>query len=181
MTWIQTYTGIAFDLIDPQPGMVEIKDIAHALAHQCRFMGHTGRFYSVAEHSLLVAERVPPEDAFEGLMHDATEAYCADLAAPIKRLPDLAGYRRFEKLIRGVIALRFGLQPELPPSVVEADLRMLMTEVREMHRPPPKKWGVPFEPYPDIRILYLDPHEAEKVFLQRYRTLWVDEEDTGAA
>lgn len=181
MTWIQTYTGRAFDLVDPQPDMVEILDIAHALAHQCRFMGHTASFYSVAEHSLLVSDRVPRGDAFEGLMHDAAEAYCVDLAAPIKRLPGLAGYCEYEKQVRAVIAARFGLKPALPSSVVEADLRMLMTEAKLMHRPPPKDWGVPHEPYSDVSVFYFPPLEATAAFLERFRDFWVVEEDTGAA
>ena len=49
-------------LIDPfsmtaSDGLFDIVEIAHALANQCRYSGHTRRHYSVAEHSLLV-ERV---------------------------------------------------------------------------------------------------------------------------
>lgn len=170
MTWIQTYTGKAFDLINPQPDMIDIVDIAHALAHQCRFMGHTREFYSVAQHSILVSQQVPPEHALEGLLHDAAEAYCVDLAAPIKRLPDLEGYCRYEKLVRGVAAIKFGLAPELPREVVVADMRMLMTEAKLLHKTP-QDWGVPAEPYPDLEINPLPPDVAEAMFLASFREL----------
>lgn len=66
--------------------------IAHALGMLCRFNGNTRRFYSVAEHSCLVADlmdQIVGGDPFEGLMHDAAEAYLSDIPTPFKRLlPD---------------------------------------------------------------------------------------------
>ena len=81
---IITFTGKIIDPINPDPEDIDIRDIAHSLSQQCRFTGHTSEFYSVAEHSVLVSEAVPARDAALGLMHDATEAYLADLAKPIK-------------------------------------------------------------------------------------------------
>ena len=60
--WILTYSGIEFWPLDPRPEDVRIEDIAHALSMQCRFAGHCDRFYSVAEHSIRVADLVPRED-----------------------------------------------------------------------------------------------------------------------
>jgi len=59
MSWILTYSGTRFELIMPTGAMVKPQDIAHALAHLCRFNGHTREHYSVAQHSLLVADLVP--------------------------------------------------------------------------------------------------------------------------
>ena len=58
--WIQTYTGKAFDLLNPTPEMVEVTDIAHHLALINRFTGATAVPYSVAQHSVLVSQVVPP-------------------------------------------------------------------------------------------------------------------------
>ena len=55
--WIMTFTGRKFWVLDPQPEDVNIIDIAHALAMKVRFNGHVSRFYSVAQHSVLVAEQ----------------------------------------------------------------------------------------------------------------------------
>lgn len=56
-------SGNYFDLQDPSASRFEVSDIAHALSNICRFTGHTQRFYSVAEHSVICSHMVPPEDA----------------------------------------------------------------------------------------------------------------------
>ena len=53
--WMQTATGGVFWPVDPRPEDVEIEDIAHALSLICRYCGHVREFYSVAQHSVLVA------------------------------------------------------------------------------------------------------------------------------
>lgn len=84
MPTILTYTGRKFDLLNPDPSMICIEDIAHALSLKCRWGGHTSRFYSVAEHSLNVMSRVSEAAKFEALLHDAAEAYLGDIASPFK-------------------------------------------------------------------------------------------------
>ncbi|MEM7200275.1 MAG: phosphohydrolase [Planctomycetota bacterium] len=86
--YIETYTGRRFYITDPAPDF-NIQDIAHALSLTCRYGGHCKRFYSVAEHSVLVArimEHCAFGDPLEGLLHDATEAYVGDMPAPFKHL-----------------------------------------------------------------------------------------------
>ena len=56
--WLQTWSGRMFWPLDPRDDEVDICDIAHALAHQCRFGGHCRRFYSVAEHCVLLSHAV---------------------------------------------------------------------------------------------------------------------------
>ena len=86
--WIHTQYG-RFNLHDPS---FDERAIAHALGQLTRYNGHGAKFYSVAEHSLMVAglmQSLGFGDPFEGLMHDATEAYLSDIPAPFKRqLPD---------------------------------------------------------------------------------------------
>ena len=116
--WIRTYTGKKFHFLDPQSDEIDITDIAHSLSMQCRFTGHTRFHYSVAQHSVLVAwwlERAGFDDRtqFAGLMHDAAEAYIADLSRPIKGLPGLVGYREIEQQIAAAINRKFDcFQPE---------------------------------------------------------------------
>jgi hypothetical protein len=83
---IETVTGRLFDYHAP---VIDIDDVAHGLAHACRFAGHTSRFYSVAEHSVLVANIVhaeAPHIALAALWHDAHEAYMGDLPTPLKAI-----------------------------------------------------------------------------------------------
>lgn len=59
--WMQTYSGRKFWPVDPRPEEVFIEDIAHALSMICRFGGHSLVFYSVAQHSVLVARNLKRE------------------------------------------------------------------------------------------------------------------------
>ena len=56
---IRTASGLYIDPLNPDPDCINIDDIAHALSNQCRFSGHTSRFFSVAEHCLNVASMLP--------------------------------------------------------------------------------------------------------------------------
>lgn len=53
--WMQTYGGMKFWPLDPDPDRIIIEDIAHALSNICRYGGHARKFYSVAEHSIHVS------------------------------------------------------------------------------------------------------------------------------
>jgi hypothetical protein len=72
--WMQTFTGRRFWPLDPRGEDVLIEDIAHALSLLTRYGGHCTRFYSVAEHSVLLARAATPENALWLLLHDASEA-----------------------------------------------------------------------------------------------------------
>ncbi len=85
--FILTYTGKQFLYDEVTPDVIDIRDIAHSLSQLCRYTGHTNLFYSVAQHSLLVSEKMPggPAAKLVGLLHDAAEAYTGDLASPLKK------------------------------------------------------------------------------------------------
>ena len=107
--WIETYTGIAFYPLDPRVSEINIDDIAHSLSLKTRFNGHCDQFYSVADHSIRVANKVHFLDEFakfttleernalcrRALLHDAAEAYLCDIPAPIK--PHIKGFNLIEK------------------------------------------------------------------------------------
>lgn len=172
--WILTYTGKRFDLLNPKPEDVCMEDIAHALAHINRFTGHCKRAYSVAEHSLHVSQRVPPDHEVYGLMHDAAEAYCGDVSRPLKRAAGMEAYKGIENGILRAIWLRFDLQmigwpigPWIPPSVNEADLRMLMTEKRDLMPTAAHQWYDTGEPYEFfIPSFYVNPMVIKEQFLE---------------
>ncbi|MBF0180285.1 MAG: phosphohydrolase [Magnetococcales bacterium] len=164
--WIQTYTGLRFWPTDARPDEVEIRDVAHALAMLCRFNGHCRRFYSVAEHSVHVSRIVPPEDALWGLLHDASEAYLADLPRPLKRL--MPAYREREAALTRVIARRFGLPEAIPATVELADGVLLATEKAALMGPEPAPWE-PLPPALDPAMIRAwDPLAAERAFLERF-------------
>ena len=111
--WIQTYTGRKVDLLAPLPGQFDPVDITWHLAHLCRFTGATHRFYSVAEHSVLVCQHVmqltnDPDTHRAALLHDGTEAYLGDVSRPLKKL--LPTYMGIEHAFEEIITRRFALK-----------------------------------------------------------------------
>jgi uncharacterized protein len=151
--WLQTHTGVAFELDAPTADMVRAYDIAFALSHQSRFFGHAGP-YSVGQHCLLVCNRVAQATddrdlALAALLHDAAEAYCGDIASPLKRMLGSV-YREIEDRVARAIAEAFGFDSALlkHPLIVEADLRALATEARDLMVAPPKDWGLPAQAVP---------------------------------
>ncbi len=168
---IRTFTGRLVDPCAPQPEEIDINDIAHALSLTCRFLGHAYRFYSVAQHSVLVSELVPPRDALWGLLHDAAEAYLCDLPAPVKRAPQMWFYRTSEALLIRAIACRFGLPPEAPESVKQADSVALATEFRDVTTADDPGWIISecgCEPLKDLHIVPCSAQVAENRFRHRF-------------
>ncbi|MBW2672339.1 MAG: phosphohydrolase [Deltaproteobacteria bacterium] len=127
--WIETYTGIKFYPLRPRVSDIRPEDIGHALSMICRFNGHCHQFYSVAEHCVRVAALLPPRLQLGGLLHDAAEAYIADLSRPVKH--QLAGVADIEHAILDVILARFGA-PYDRDLVKWADNVMLATEARDL-------------------------------------------------
>jgi len=172
MTWIPTYSGRRVHPLDLRPEDIEVIDIGHALGNLCRFNGQCTAFYSVAQHSALVASILPGPLALCGLLHDAAEAYLADIVTPVKR--QLRGYAEAENRAWRAIADRFGLPYTMPARVGAADLVLLATERRDLVVPDhgdhewPHIAGV--EPMPE-RIHPLPPAEAKTQWLMLFDEL----------
>lgn len=170
--WMQTFTGRKiYPEMPEHPGNeIVIEDIAHALAHICRYGGHAARFYSVAEHSVLVSRYCPPEFKLDGLLHDATEAYLGDIIAPIKRNPKFAHYKELELRWSARIAKTFGTNPVEPAAVKQIDLAILHDERRALRTMPPQDWWGT-ENGLHCEISCLDPQGAKGVFLNTFDEL----------
>jgi hypothetical protein len=86
--WMQHANGRGIDLLNPRVEDVDWNNIATSLSLLCRYTGHMKSlddFYSVAQHSVLVADLLHPSVAIYGLLHDAHEAFFGDDATPKKR------------------------------------------------------------------------------------------------
>jgi len=181
MSWIQTFTGKKFFPLSPRAEDVDIRDVAHALSLTCRFTGHCREFYSVAQHSVLTVGVVrgrllknlkerPPDKRFllSALLHDAAEAYMADIARPVKR--QLAGVEEIEERLLKTVAERFGAYWPLPPAVKWADNVMLVTERRDLMAETAEDWGLREKPLRK-RIEAWPPRRAEAEFLELFDVL----------
>lgn len=170
MPWMTTYTGKSFNYHQFDPANVCIADIAHALSMQCRFNGHTKKFYSVAEHSMWMSFMVPEELEVWALFHDAAEAYISDLPRPLKQL--LPEYRMIEMQVEEAIITRLGLTKhishKIETQVKRADLRMLATEREQLLLPSSDVWSCLHgtESY-KLQLSCLSPEAAEAGFLAR--------------
>lgn len=160
--WIQTYSGKAFVPMDPKARDVCLDDIAHALSMQCRYAGHCRRFYSVAEHCVLMSREVSVENQLWALMHDASEAYLVDVPRPLK--PFLVGYKEIETKCMGVIAKRFGLKGDIPEEVKRADNAILRDECEQNMSTPPADWNLPPAGL-GVTLQFWSPERAKAEFL----------------
>lgn len=170
-TCISTYGGDFFDFHNPEGHDYDIKVIAHSLSNLCRFNGHSNKFYSVAEHSVLVSRLVPPQYALIGLLHDASEAYCGDVSSPLKRL--LPDYRRIEERVQQAISVHFGLPKVWPEDIHLADKRLYLTERKTITNSTDALWHTDLEPA-DILVAGMDPKNAKAFFLSRYKEVTSD-------
>lgn len=110
MSQIMTRSHIMFDPLAPDPALIDITDIAHALSMLCRANGHFKSFYSVGQHCINCCN----EAAARGwsrrvqlacLLHDASEAYLSDVTRPVKQ--EIPRYREIEEPLQDAIWLKF--------------------------------------------------------------------------
>ena len=163
-------SGAYFDFLKPDPETISINDIGWALAYTCRFGGQSLHFYSVAQHSVLVSQIVPPELAMAGLLHDASEAYVGDVVKPLKQL--LPDFEAVEDRVERAVADRFNLPFPMPYEIKHADLRLLRTEQRDLTSGNKHNWSGldKYEPLAE-RINPLPANDAAKLFFDRFDEL----------
>ena len=195
-TAIQTRRGRIFDLANPSPGAIDPYDIASSLSKLCRFNGHTREFYSVAQHSVLVALRAGElaegieehETMRWGLLHDAHEAYTGDFTRPLKKLLETGPValakgdrnvfplRPVQGRIDAAILARFGVQVNAAAEslINRADIHVLAAERRDVMEPG-LEWGELAGIAPAFgaaRIQPLDPARAFMLFEQVFDNLF---------
>ena len=135
--YMETYTGHRFDPTLATVADIFIEDIAHALALQNRYNGHTAGPLSVARHSLWVAHEVELACGHDrlltltGLLHDAAEAYLGDIIRPLKHRPWAKGYLEMEARMEAVISEKFRLPFPFPEEIKAADVTVTATRERE--------------------------------------------------
>lgn len=159
-----TAHGRKFWPLDPRPEEIHIDDIARALSMQCRWGGQVRRFFSVAQHCVMVSEHCS-EYPVRAFLHDAAEAYLVDVPSPIKK--HLHGYEEIEKALLRAIGERFAVSDldVMPAAVHREDGRALATEHRDVRTPcdfcapDARPWVEP--------IFAMSQPMAERAFLQR--------------
>jgi hypothetical protein len=177
---VRMASGRDVPLHGPCPADIDLRDIAHHLAQINRFNGAPHVPYSVAQHSVLVAQilqgrRQPPDVVLLGLLHDAHEAYQGDIITPVKqRLFGLAeaavsNWDDLTTSFDAAILARFGLAPDASQrrEVMLADMTALATEWRDLM---PGPCPVAAAPLPSP-VRPLNWSRAEDRFVDCYNSL----------
>lgn len=180
--WIQTFSGLAFYPLGPATEDILAADIAHSLAMQCRYNGHVRRFYSVAEHCVLMCDWIlashrdadeARELALWALLHDAAEAYIGDMVRPLKlQMPDFIA---LDEKVTTAVARRFALcEAEIPAAVKLADSRILLDERAALIGASTHPWSIDgLEPL-GVRIRGWEPAIAKWEYIARLKDLGVE-------
>ena len=140
---IELRSGRYLDLSNPDPAQICLGDVVHGLSHLCRYSGQCERFWSVAQHCLVVVDRLReqghgPTVQLAGLHHDDAEAFCGDVSRPLKALlspgPWIHGYSLIEHRVSDAVrrALELTDLPWDDPAVKEADDWALAVEARHL-------------------------------------------------
>jgi len=179
--WQQTSLGGRFYPEDPMPEEVFISDIANGLALDCRYsgQGRVDRFYSVAEHSVLMARHAyavlkwAPMEALAVLLHDASEAFLNDLSRAVKHAVG-PGYSDLEDRIGRVIDRVFNVTEarlRLEKQIKSLDRCMVPLEKAAIMRHP-QPWAFDqFQPLRGVVIECWTPAVAKRQFLETYVSL----------
>lgn len=175
---VATFTGLLFDILEPDPQAIQLEDVAHALSHVNRFTGHTPFPYSVAQHSTLCADeaamRWPDRPLWHlaCLLHDAAEAYCGDVSRPLKQLIGSV-YRPIEDRLQAAVWARFGVEltADVTAAIHACDNAVVMAEARAMFRGS-EAWNWGDTRPSELPIVPMDSEHAAWGFRQRFHVLY---------
>ena len=185
---LETVTGKLIDPENPQVDQIDIEDIAWGLSRISRFCGHTITPipYNVAQHSILVADRVQEQmfvygtefcehnglshkTVLKALLHDASEVYTGDVPSPIKKIPSLLPvFKELEHKLMSAVYEKFGLTEcsNFETTIIkEADK---WSQKVEAHAFMPSR-GIHWIGMPNVTLEELQNFEAPKSALESYR------------
>ena len=133
--------GRLISLLEPDPRLIRLADIALGLSVQVRWGGFGRRRITVAEHSVLAAQAalyrsLGPETAAKALLHDAHEFLLRDLGPSMKHL--LPGYVEACQRLQRAIEAALGVQPPTAAQAAEIkriDWGLQLLEIRDGYAP----------------------------------------------
>jgi hypothetical protein len=170
MTWKQSRSGLAIDLVQPDLSKIDLHvDLAIPLSLINRFDGHASfsawHGYSVAQHCCLGADAILHETggdtdaALAFLLHDAHEVFSGDITTPVAEALDrlvldplgrpipglvrgaIKGMKqRLDKALYARLDLDWPLAPYFAQTVADMDIRMLRAERDQFMTAPPAPW-----------------------------------------
>ena len=170
--YITTYTGKHFRPLEPDPQLIKIEDIAHALSMICRGNGHVKTFWSVGEHCICCAREAAERGMSERmilacLLHDASECYMSDVPRPFKK--ELPEYQKWEDHLLSLIYEKFlgsDLTEKEQIQLKEIDNAMLWYDLEKLLEE--KQYGEAPEIHVDLNYAVRTFSEVEAEYLEIY-------------
>lgn len=166
--WMQSRFGRRVDMLDTSPAEVNWWELCLQLADNYRYAGCAKPNVSIAYHSILVYELAHPSVKPYALIHDFHEGPISDITTPTAQAiaqiaSDIGPSRGVPgRVAQGLVVasiknlkrrhdLAIWAAAGLPEPteeqealIREADIRALVTEVRDFMREPPMPWGEPY-------------------------------------
>lgn len=165
--FIETFTGLEFDLLNPKNNIYRPEDVLHALAKECRYGGHCDKFYSVNEHIYIGTFLIDGiNEQCEWCVHDSPEAYLKDIPTPLKRL--FPEYEKLHDAHLEEICRQWGISYPLCDKVWEVDHLMFEIEQPQLMK------GLFYEKKPvneKIKLFCWNPEEAKEALTSRFKEL----------
>lgn len=162
---ILTLTGKQFNLFEPTPEMIDIRDIAAGLSNKGHFSGLTPSYFSIAQHCVMVCDEfafwdffIDPKLKLLALLHDAAEAYIGDMIKPLK--VRIAQFAQVEENIMKAICARYGMDYSSLHLIKATDLFVQEVEYNAFYR--------------KGRITYMNHERAKHEFIDRFK-IYYDE------
>ena len=177
--WVTTFSGRQFFITHATSSDIYIEDIAHGLSNICRYVGQCKTFYSVAEHSVRMAEilikRGMSSRALLALLHDSPEAYVNDLNTTVKKL--LPVYVKVEADLLNTILDTYHVRRDdtlMDREIVkDLDTMIRTPEVLSLFSAH-EGWNL--KPFSYSYIRPWSSKKAEKKFLKMFRRLYTREQ-----
>lgn len=118
-SYLPTFSGNKFDFLHPTADSIDLHDIAHSLAGLPRYLRHTTRTLTVAEHTARMLKYLQTIGMSGRILrytalHDAPEAYIGEWPKPLKLSIIGSNIRVYEKAIERIILKKYDAIPTDP-------------------------------------------------------------------
>ena len=166
-----TFSGREVNLAEIKPEEISINDISAGLSKICRFSGQINRFYSVAQHSVILSKIVPERLKKVALLHDASEAYIQDIIKPLKNLLG-ESYTSIERKFEEAIFERFAIDIALLPEIKPFERFLYEQECKCFRQGNDTDWHTWMKSDVKIYPSFWDWRQGEALFFARYVQLF---------
>lgn len=171
---VVTVSGKVVRVFNPDPGTLDIDDIAHGLSNLPMYGGQTIEFYSVAQHCVLVSAHCKPAAALTGLLHHAVSTYLPQVSLYARHIDYVFPWSEAPRIVNRAIQEKFGVDFPWPKSVNKTNKMVSATEARDLFHEVPASWREPLRSGCSVLPRMIEPWtpgRAARLFMLRFKAL----------